>query len=171
MLEVTVLILGLVINGLGIVGCIVPALPGPFISWLSLFLFFLLPEHEISVTTLLVTGLFMAAVTALDYIVPVLGAKKFGSSKEGVWGGMIGIVVGLFFFPPLGIILGPLVGTVIGDMVAGGTFTKALNSGIGSLIGFLVGTSVKLIFSIVVLILFTIKAGGALSDLFGTWLG
>lgn len=171
MVEIAILIAGLVINGLGIVGCIVPALPGPFISWLSLFLFFFLPEHEISATTLVITGIFMAAVTALDYIVPVLGAKKFGSSREGVIGGMIGIVVGLFFFPPIGIILGPLIGTVIGDMIAGGTFTKALNSGIGSLIGFLVGTSIKLIYSIVVLIIFTIKAGGALSDLFGTWLG
>ena len=171
MLEVSILIAGLVINGLGIVGCIVPALPGPFISWLSLLLFFFLPDHEIGTWTLVITGLFMAAVTAVDYIVPVLGAKKFGSSKEGVWGGMIGIVLGLFFFPPLGIILGPLIGTIVGDMIAGGTFTKALNSGLGSLIGFIVGTSIKLIYSITVLILFTIKAGGALGDLFGTWLG
>lgn len=171
MAEIAILIAGLVLNGLGIVGCIVPALPGPFISWLSLFLFFFLPEHEISTTTLVITGIFMAAVTALDYIVPVLGAKKFGSSKEGVIGGSIGIVVGLFAFPPVGIILGPLIGTIVGDMIAGGTFTKALNSGIGSLLGFIVGTSIKLIFSIVVLILFTVKAGGALGDLFGTWLG
>lgn len=171
MLEIAVLITGLLLNGLGILGCILPALPGPLISWISLFLFFLLPEHEISITTLTITGLLMAAVTALDYVVPVLGAKKFGSSREGVIGGMIGIVAGLFLFPPIGIILGPLVGTIVGDMIAGGTFTKALNSGLGSMIGFIVGTSIKLIYSIAVLILFTIKAGGALSDLLGTWLG
>ena len=167
--EVAVLIIGLLLNGLGILGCIIPALPGPFISWLTLFLFFLLPEYEIGTTTLVVTGVFMALVTALDYIVPVLGAKKFGSSREGVIGGMIGIVVGLFFFPPFGIILGPLVGTVIGDMIAGGTFTKALNSGIGSLLGFVVGTSIKLIYCIAVLTLFTIKAGGAIGQLFTLW--
>jgi len=169
--EVAILILGLLLNGLGILGCIIPALPGPFISWLSLFLFFLLPEHELSTTTLVVTGLFMALVTALDYIVPVLGAKKFGSSREGVIGGMIGIVVGLFFFPPFGIILGPLIGTIIGDLFSGGNFSKAFNSGMGSLIGFVVGTSIKLIYCIVVLTLFTIKAGGAIGQLFTTWLG
>ncbi|MFM1877074.1 MAG: hypothetical protein RL266_2811 [Bacteroidota bacterium] len=169
--EVAVLFIGLLLNGLGILGCIVPALPGPLLSWLSLFLFFLLPEHEISATTLFVTGLFMAAVTVLDYVVPILGAKRFGSSREGVIGGTIGIVAGLFFFPPIGIILGPLVGTVVGDLIAGGTFTKALNSGLGSMIGFIVGTSIKLIYSIAVLIMFTIKAGGALTDLFSTWLG
>ena len=171
MSEFTILIIGLLLNGLGILGCIIPALPGPFFSWVSLFLFFLLPEHEISTTTLVVSGIFMAVVTGLDYIVPVLGAKKFGSSREGVIGGMLGIVVGLFFFPPIGIILGPLVGTVIGDLIAGGTFTKALNSGIGSLVGFIVGTSIKLIYSITVLVIFTIKAGGAIADLFGQWLG
>lgn len=169
MAEVAILIAGLILNGLGIVGCVVPALPGPFISWLSLFLFFFLPDHEIGVWTLVISGVFMAIVTALDYVIPVLGAKKFGSSREGVWGGMIGIVVGLFFFPPIGIILGPLIGTVVGDMIAGGTFTKALNSGVGSLLGFIVGTGIKLTFSIVVLFMFTIKAGGALSDVFSTW--
>ena len=168
--EIAVLIIGLLLNGLGILGCIIPALPGPLISWLSLLLFFFLPDHEIGNTTLLVTGIFMLLVTALDYIVPVLGAKKFGSSREGVIGGMIGIVAGLFVFPPFGIILGPLVGTVIGDMIAGGTFTKALNSGFGSLIGFLVGTSIKLIYCIVVLTIFTIKAGGAIGQLFTQWL-
>jgi uncharacterized protein YqgC (DUF456 family) len=170
MLDVAVLIVGLLLNGLGILGCILPALPGPLLSWASLFLFFLLPEHEVGTTTLVITGVLMAIVTALDYIVPVLGAKKFGSSKEGVWGGMIGIVVGLFFFPPIGIILGPLVGTIIGDLIAGGTFTKALNSGIGSLLGFLVGTSIKLIYCIAVLTLFTIKAGGAIGQLFTQWI-
>jgi uncharacterized protein YqgC (DUF456 family) len=169
--EVAVLIIGLLLNGLGILGCVIPTLPGPFISWLSLFLFFLLPEHELSTTTLVVTGIFMALVSALDYIVPVLGAKKFGSSREGVIGGMIGIVLGLFFFPPFGIILGPLVGTVIGDIIAGGTFTKALNSGVGSMLGFILGTSIKLIFSITVLVIFTAKAGGAIGQLFTQWLG
>lgn len=169
MTEVAILITGLVLHGLGILGCIVPALPGPLISWLSLFLFFLLPDRSFSTTTLVVTGIAMAAVTALDYVVPILGAKKFGSSKEGVWGGMIGIVVGLFFFPPIGIILGPLIGTIVGDMLAGGTFTKALNSGLGSLIGFIVGTSIKLIYCIAVLVMFSIKAGDAITGLFSKW--
>lgn len=170
MTEVAILIIGLLLNGLGILGCILPALPGPFISWLSLFLFFFLPEREFSTTTLLISGAVMAAVTALDYIVPVMGAKKFGSSKEGVWGGMIGIVIGLFFFPPIGIILGPLIGTIAGDLLAGGTFTKALNSGLGSLIGFIVGTSIKLIYCIVVLVMFSIRTGDAMTSLFSQWL-
>ena len=171
MTEFTILILGLLLNGLGILGCIVPALPGPLFSWCSLLLFFLLPDHEVGTTALIVSAGFMLIVTALDYVVPVLGAKKFGSSRQGIIGGMIGIIVGLFFFPPIGIILGPLVGTIIGDLIAGGTFVKALNSGIGSLLGFIVGTSIKLIYCITVLIIFTFKSGGAIGQLFGQWFG
>lgn len=165
MTEVAILIVGLLLNGLGILGCIIPAIPGPVFSWLSLLLFFFLPERDFSTTTLVVSGLLMAAVALIDYVVPVLSAKKFGSSKEGVYGGMIGIVVGLFF-SPVGIILGPLVGTIVGDLIAGGTFTKALNSGLGSLVGFLVGTSIKLIYCITVLIMFSVRAGGAITGLF-----
>jgi len=171
MTEFAILIIGLLLNGLGILGCVVPALPGPLFSWCSLLLFLLLPKQEIGTTMLTVSAIFMLIVIALDYIVPVLGAKKFGSSKEGIFGGMIGIVVGLFVFPPFGIILGPLVGTIIGDMIAGGTFTKALNSGIGSLLGFIVGTSIKLIYCITVLIIFTVKAGDSIGQLFGQWFG
>ena len=175
MSEVAVLIIGLLINGLGILGCIVPALPGPFISWCSLLLFFLLPDHEVSNTTLIISGIFMLIASALDYIVPVLGARQFGSSKEGIWGGIIGVFIGLFLSVTgvgvIFIVLGPLIGTIVGDLIAGGTFTKALNSGLGSMIGFLVGTSIKLIFSISVFILFTFKVGGALIEVVGGWFG
>jgi hypothetical protein len=173
--EVAVLIIGLLINGLGILGCIVPALPGPFISWCSLLLFFLLPDCEIGTTTLIVSAVFMLIISALDYIVPVLGAKKFGSSKEGVWGGVIGVFAGLFLsitgVGVIFIVLGPLIGTIVGDLIAGGTLSKALNSGLGSMIGFIVGTSIKLIYSISVFILFTFKVGSALIDVVGEWFG
>ncbi|MGB0916083.1 MAG: DUF456 domain-containing protein [Flavobacteriales bacterium] len=175
MAEIAILLIGLLINGIGILGCIIPALPGPAISWCSLLLFYFLPEYEISTTALVVSGILMLLVTGLDYVVPVLGAKKFGSSRAGVIGGMIGVVVGLIFsltgVGVIFIVLGPLIGTIVGDLAAGGTFTKALNSGLGSLIGFLIGTSIKLFYSIAVLILFTVTVGGALIEAVGQWLG
>ena len=83
---------------------------------------------------------------------------------------MIGIVVGLFFFPPLGIILGPLIGTVTGDMIAGGNFYKALNSGMGSLLGFIVGTSIKLVYCIIILIFFFGKVGATVIETISEWI-
>lgn len=169
MAEVAILVIGLLINGIGILGCIIPALPGPLISWLSLFLFFFLPDYEVGTWTLVISGILMAIVSALDYVIPVLGAKKFGSSREGVIGGVLGVFAGILLTPvisPIAIVLGPLVGTIAGDLLAGGTFKKALNSGMGSLLGFVVGTSIKLLYSTAVLIVFCFIAWDAISKLF-----
>ena len=168
--EALIVIIGLILHGIGIMGCIVPGIPGPLVSYASLFLFFLLPGQEMGWVGLVIWGLFAAITTALDLVVPVLGAKRFGSSREGIIGGTIGIIVGLFFFPPLGIILGPLIGTIAGDMIAGGNFSKALNSGIGSLLGFVVGTSIKLVYCIAILIFFFTKAGMSFIEAVQQWI-
>ncbi|MCF8257528.1 MAG: DUF456 domain-containing protein [Flavobacteriales bacterium] len=173
-MEITIaliIIAGLVLNGMGIIGCILPVLPGPLLSWVSLLLFFFLPDHEVGLWTLGITFTLMLAVSAIDLIIPILGAKRFGASREGIIGGALGIIIGVFFFPPVGIILGPLVGTVVGDMIAGGTFAAAFNSGLGSLIGFLVGTSIKLAYSIAIVILFTVKAGSIIAQMMTEWFG
>ena len=169
MTETLIIVIGLILHGIGIMGCIVPGIPGPLVSFSSLFLFYLLPGEEVGVLALIIWGLFAAITTGLDLVVPVLGAKKFGSSREGIIGGTIGIFVGLFFFPPLGIILGPLIGTIAGDMIAGGNFSKALNSGMGSLIGFVVGTSIKLAYCVVILIFFFGKVGATVVEAISEW--
>jgi uncharacterized protein YqgC (DUF456 family) len=170
MTETFIIIIGLILHGIGIMGCIIPGIPGPLVSFSTLFLFYLMPGEDLGTIALVIWGLFATAAAGLDLVVPVLGAKKFGSSREGIIGGMIGIVVGLFFFPPLGIILGPLIGTVTGDMVAGGNFSKALNSGMGSLLGFIVGTSIKLVYCIIILIFFFGKVGATVIETISEWI-
>jgi uncharacterized protein YqgC (DUF456 family) len=81
---------------------------------------------------------------ALDYIIPAWGTKKFGGSRFGVWGSIIGLFAGLLFFPPFGIIVGPFAGAVIGELVAGQNTESALRSGFGSFAGLLLGTLIKL---------------------------
>ena len=95
----------------------------------------------------------MAVVTvvvyAIDYMIPIWGTKKFGGSKRGVWGSIIGLLIGLFFAPfgLISIIIGPFVGAVIGELTAGKDSSTALRSGFGSFMGFLGGTLLKLIAS------------------------
>ena len=151
-------------------GCIVPGIPGPVVSFSSLFLFSLLPGEEVGTIALIIWGFFAIVTTGLDLVVPVFGAKRFGSSREGIIGGTIGILLGLVFFLPLGIILGPLIGTIAGDMIAGGTFSKALNSGMGSLLGFIVGTSLKLVYCIVILVFFFGKVGVTVLESISEWI-
>jgi len=89
-----------------------------------------------------------AAVTFLDYVVPIWGTKKFGGSKKGVWGATIGLILGIPFFPPFGLIIGPFVGAFVGELIAGKDTNTALKSGFGSFLGFLAGALMKLGISI-----------------------
>jgi hypothetical protein len=104
-------------------------------------------------------GVIMVVVSILDYLVPIYGTKKFGGSKRGVWGSTIGLIVGIFILPILGIvigpfgllgiILGPFVGAYLGEMTAGKDSESALRAAFGSFIGFLAGTFMKFAYSVV----------------------
>ena len=86
-----------------------------------------------------------AVVTILDYVVPVWGTKKLGGSEAGIRGSTIGLLVGIFVFPPLGMILGPVIGAFMAELLRDrNDIRKAVKSGFGSLLGFLMGTGLKL---------------------------
>ena len=141
-------IIWIIISGalivVGIIGCIVPVIPGPPIGFIGLLLLQLKETPPFSTGFLVIWAVLTVSVTILDYIVPAYGTKKFGGSKYGMWGSIIGLFWGLFLFPPLGIIIGPFAGAVIGEMIKGKKFNKALRSGFGSFIGFVAGIFMKL---------------------------
>jgi uncharacterized protein YqgC (DUF456 family) len=87
-------------------------------------------------------------VYILDYIIPALGTKKFGGSKYGIIGTTVGLVVGLIFLGPFGIIIGPFVGAFIGELIYDNeNSNRAFKAAIGSFIGFLFSTGLKFIVS------------------------
>jgi uncharacterized protein YqgC (DUF456 family) len=131
----------------GIFGGVLPVLPGPPLSYTGLLLLHFTDKYHFSGRFLITWGIITVAVTLLDYLVPVWGTKKFGGSKRGIWGSMIGLVAGLFLFPPFGIIIGPFAGAVIGELSSGKKSRAALRSGFGSFVGFVLGTMLKLIAS------------------------
>lgn len=92
-----------------------------------------------------------ALATILDYIIPVTGAKKYGASKPGVWGSAMGMLIGIFFFPPWGMLIGAIGGALAGELITGKEGEKALRAGWGAFVGTLVGIGIKLAFSGVVL--------------------
>ena len=149
MLDYLWVALGIVLILVGLIGCIVPVLPGPPISFLALLFLHFSRFGDFSVTFLLVMAFVVLAVTVLDYVVPVWGTKKTGGSKAGVWGAVLGMLVGIFFFPPLGIIVGPLVGAIAGEAIRGASLNQSFRTGLGSLLGFMVGTGLKLIASMI----------------------
>ena len=150
MLEIIVIIFGSILILLGIAGSILPVLPGPPLSFIGLLLLALVNHFSPPLTSTLVIlmGLLTIAVVGLDYIMPVWGAKKYGASKWGLWGSVVGMVIGVFF-SPLGMLLGGLMGAVIAEWLIHRETGHALRAGWGVIIGTLLGTILKLVVSAV----------------------
>ena len=133
----------------GLLGCVIPILPGTPLSYVGLLLLHFTERAHFSSRFLIIMAVVTVVVYAIDYMIPIWGTKKFGGSKRGVWGSIIGLFIGLFFAPfgLISIIIGPFVGAVIGELTAGKDSSTALRSGFGSFMGFLGGTLLKLIAS------------------------
>jgi uncharacterized protein YqgC (DUF456 family) len=160
-LEITLILLGFVFCIAGIVGSVLPVLPGPPISWIGLLMLYLIPDMPADYTFLGITLGIALLIFAMDYVVPIIGTKYFGGSKAGAYGSTVGLVVGLFF-PPLGFLIGPFVGAFFGEIIfnANSNSKHAFKSAIGSFIGFLAGTFMKVLVAIVYLGLFLYKLVG-----------
>jgi len=145
-----IITIGIILILIGFIGSVMPALPGPPIALISLFLIHY-TLIEIPVWLLVGTTLLAIVMAVADYFVPILGTKKFGGSKYGVKGSSIGLLVGVlitFFTSGLGIVLlllGPFIGAFLGEKYAKNDNTVALKSAIGSLVGFLAGTFGKIV--------------------------
>lgn len=143
-------ILGFILSLLGILGCLLPVLPGPPLSFAALILLSIARDWQVfSTKFLIIMAAITILVTVLDYIVPAAGAKKYGASKLGVWGSIIGIIIGLVFFPPLGIFIGAFIGAILGELVTGKQGSAALRAGWGVFVGTMFGIGIKLAASVV----------------------
>ena len=156
-IDILFVVIGIILLLVGIVGCVLPVLPGQILAWASLLMLQFKSDPPFAAKFIIVWALITAAVTILDYIVPLWGTKKLGGSKYGIWGAALGLLVGIFF-SPIGLIIGPFAGAFVGEMIAGKDSNTAFKSGLGSFIGFLTGTLLKLIISFVMGYYFFINA-------------
>lgn len=152
-LDIVLIIIGAILIIVGIIGCIIPALPGTPLSYIGILLLEFTDKIEFSLAFLVFWAVVVIIVQILDYVVPMWGTKKFGGSKYGMWGSTAGLIIGLFF-SPLGIIIGPFAGAVLGELIGGKDIGIALKAGFGAFLGFLAGTLVKLIVAIILAVYF-----------------
>lgn len=143
-MNIFLLVLAFLMMLIGLIGCIVPGLPGTPIAYIGLWIAQATEKIHFSWQFLLIWGIVVVIISVLDYVVPALGTKHYGGTKWGVWGSTIGVFVGLFF-GAMGVIFGPLVGAVIGELISGKQLNDALKAGWGSFVGILFGTILKLI--------------------------
>lgn len=143
------MILGGIFIAAGIFGSLVPFLPGPPVCYLGLLIIHFTSRHPFSREFLLIYAALTILVIVLDNLIPVLGTKRLKGSSYGTWGSALGLAAGLLFFPPLGIIIGPVLGAFLGELIHGRGAGQALRSAMGSFLGFLAGTAIKVTLSLV----------------------
>ena len=127
----------------GIIGCLVPVLPGPPLSFAGLLLLHFSRFGDFGSSVLITLGAITLLVTILDYLVPIWGTRKLGGTKYGTRGATVGLVIGLFL-GPAGIIIGPFIGAFVGEMIFRDEIRYALKAALGSLVGFMAGIGLKL---------------------------
>lgn len=142
-MDIFLIILSALLMIVGLLGCILPALPGPPVSYIGFLLLHFTDKVQFSTTQILVLLALVVIAQVIDYFIPVLGSKYSGGTKWGSWGAFIGSVLGLFFLP-WGLLLGPFAGAVVGELLGNADMKSALKSGMGALLGFILGTVLKL---------------------------
>lgn len=143
-MEIVLILSSVLLIIIGIIGSIVPALPGPILAYAGVWCYhFSSINNKISLFWHVVFGIFFIITIIGDYVIPAIGTKKFGGTKYGVWGSTLGLIIGLFF-PPFGILIGPFVGAFVLEYLMNKDHKLALKSATGSFLGFLFGTVMKI---------------------------
>jgi len=149
-MEIFLIILGCLFLLAGLIGCFVPVLPGPPLAYIALLLLQIGPVVPFSLKFMFIMATVVAGVTFIDYLIPALGAKKWGGSRYGIIGALIGVIMGFFIFPPFGFIVFPLLGALVGEILNGASTNNAFKAAFGTFVGLLLGTLLK--FSITIII-------------------
>ncbi|MCO5230965.1 MAG: DUF456 domain-containing protein [Chitinophagales bacterium] len=154
-MEALIITLGIILLIIGYVSCILPPLPGPPVAYLSLVLLHIaISDIKYSMTLLVILGIVSILVTILDNFVAIWGTHKFGGTKAGVRGSVIGMLIGIFMLTPFigftSVLVGPILGAIIGELIAGQNLQVAFKSGMGSFVGFILGLGMKLIVTTII---------------------
>jgi len=167
-MDIALLVLGFILMLVGILGSFLPVLPGPPVSWLGLLLLYLTKAVPDDWWMLGITLFFALLITVMDYVIPAMGTKKFGGSKAGMLGTVVGLLVAIFFpiLGPFGIIIWPFVGALVGELINKADQKTALKAAFGSFLGFLTGTFMKFLIGVIYFGIFIWKAIEYGSELF-----
>jgi len=144
-MDVLLWILAVVLIATGVVGTILPALPGALLVFAGILLGAWIDHFDrVSITVVVICGVLTLLAWATDYAAALLGAKRAGASRLAVIGAAIGTVAGVFT-GLVGLIFMPLVGAAIGELIAVRNAARAAQVGISTWIGLLLGTLAKVV--------------------------
>ncbi|QTQ08697.1 DUF456 family protein [Macrococcoides canis] len=136
-------------------GLVVPMLPGVLLMWVGFFIYhFGINNSELSWFFWIAMITLTAVTLVSDYVAGSYFVKKFGGSKAGEFAAAVGMLIGSFLFPPLGIIAVPFIVVLFVELYLQRDVAKAFNASVGSLLGFLTSTVAKFLILIIMIIWF-----------------
>ena len=143
LILITLLCAALLIAGL--IGCIVPGIPGPQLAFVSLIILSLYSSWTLYSALLLILTAALTLITMLlDYVLPIVSVKKTGADKKVIWGCMAGLIIGLIFFPPFGAVIGAFLGALLFELIFNPKNKTPLKSAFAVLFGTFLSVILKL---------------------------
>ncbi len=156
-MDIVWIIIGAAFIIAGIVGTVVPVMPGTPLSYVGLIFLQLTEKPPFDLSFMLVWALIVILVSGLDYLATIIGTQRMGGTRYGIAGCLIGGVFGLFVFPPFGLILGPIAGAFIGELIGGKNQDHAMKAAMEAVLGFFISTFIKLIVSLTIAYYFIVN--------------
>jgi uncharacterized protein YqgC (DUF456 family) len=152
-MVITLYVIAAALILVGLVGAIIPALPGIPLIFGGVWLLAWADRYQhLGLWWLLGIAVIGLVGLVVDLLAGALGARRVAASPKAVWGALLGTLIGLFFGLP-GLLLGPFLGAVAGELAAGNSVLRSAHVGVGTWIGLLFGTLVKLVSSLMMVAL------------------
>ena len=151
-------LLTIVLFAVGLIGTVVPVIPGTTIILAAAIIHRIMlgPDKSIGWYTIIVLVLLTIASYALDILAGYFGAKYFGATKWGTFGAVLGALIGLFF-GLIGLFIGPVIGAIAGEIIAGKRMIDAGRAGWGSLLGNVGAMLAKLTIGLAMITIFLVN--------------
>jgi uncharacterized protein YqgC (DUF456 family) len=158
------LLISLVIALVGLVGTVVPGLPGMPLVMGGIALYAIGSGFSvIGVPQFILLMLLGLLGMGLNLLGQIVGAQRFGASRIGLLGAIVGLVIGLFTLGPFGIVLGPLIGAVVAELLKGRAAREAFRSGIGVVVGYICGSVAEVLIALMMIGWFLWSTWGVLT--------
>lgn len=153
-LQILCYVLAAVLVVAGLVGTLLPVLPGVLLVFTGLVLAAWGDGFQrVGASGLAVVGILGLFALAVDFVGSILGARRVGASPQALAGATLGAIVGILFGLP-GLLLGPFAGAVAGELLARRGLLQAGKVGLGTWIGMLVAAIAKLVLAFAMVALF-----------------
>ena len=155
-LQVVLWVTAVLLVVVGIAGLVLPAMPGPPLIFGGLLLAAWIEDFAyVGWVALTLLGVLAALTYAVDFAASAMGASRFGASPRGVWGALLGGLVGIAL-GPVGLLLGPFVGALLAELSLQRPFAEVGRAGFGATLGVVVGAAVKLALAFAMLAIYLI---------------